>query len=430
MNQFSKIYNLKKFNTNLLVNFFAISGQILFGFFIFLIIVIFENISYLGVFAQLYSIFVIYGLFASLGINEAVLSILSLEKEFKKKREIILSSLISGLFNAVIFASILYFSSDLINFFFKSLAITENIKILSYSIFFFIINKIFYSVLNALKIFFFFSFLHFIRPVLIFVSLSLLIYLEINSGSIALVFLFSEVIIFLINIIYIKNFLRINTLSLNIKKIFSLYHFGFRVFLNSLFSESFIRIDILMLGYFLNDNLVGIYAFASLFFEGVYQFSIVVRNVLNPDLGKLYFQKKLQKLINLMRYSSLVSFFAILTLSTIITIIYPLFGIVIDNNLITQSFPLLKILLLSVLIYSFIIPEENILIQIKQPFLQSCYMSIVVFLNILLNYFLIQKYGLFGAAFSTLISFIFAVIIFNLILVIFTNLKRGLFFIP
>lgn len=430
MNQFFKTNYLKKFNINLIVNYFAISGQILFGFFIFLVIIIFKDTSYLGVFAQLYSIFVIYGLFASLGINEAIISKLSLEGKTDKRKKIISSSLIIGLINSIIFTLILYFSSDLINLFFKSLEITKNIGFLSYATFFFIINKIFYSILNALKKFYFFSFLHFIRPVLIFLALIILIFLKIDSSSIALVFLFSEFVIFIINIFYIINILKISIFTFKIKEIISLYNFGYKVFLNSLFSESFIRIDVLMLGYFLNDNLVGVYAFASLFFEGVYQFSIVIRNVLNPDLGKLYFKKNLQKLISIIRYSSFISFGIILFLSIMIVLLFPLLSIIIDKTLITESYPLLKILFLSIIIYSIIVPQENILIQIKKPLLQSFYMTLIIFLNILFNYNLIQIYGLLGAAFSTLLSFIFAIVIFNLILIFFTNLKRGLFFKP
>jgi len=54
-------------------------------------------------------------------------------------------------------------------------------------------------------------------------------------------------------------------------------------------------------------------------------------------------------------------------------------------------------------------------------------MVIMTLLNIILNFTLINNYGLIGAAFATSITFMLSLIIFNMSVILGTELKYGIF---
>ena len=56
------------------------------------------------------------------------------------------------------------------------------------------------------------------------------------------------------------------------------------------------RIDVIMLGFFLDDKSVGIYSFAAFFAEGFLQLIIVIQNNLNPKIALLSGKNSLKEL--------------------------------------------------------------------------------------------------------------------------------------
>ena len=116
--------------------------------------------------------------------------------------------------------------------------------------------------------------------------------------------------------------------------------------------------------------------------------------------------------------------------SLIIFLLIPYILFFLQANIIDETLNLVKFLLIGLVIYSLIIPSENLLFQSDNPFIQSLYMLTLVILNIILNYFMIHKYAVLGAALATAIIYFCAPIIFNLFIIIYTNLKKGTFFYP
>ena len=92
-----------------------------------------------------------------------------------------------------------------------------------------------------------------------------------------------------------------------------------------------------MIGILLDDKSVGIYSLAALFFEGIFQFSIVIRNIINPEIGKLYCEKKYRQLIYLIRYSSILSFVLVIIISVISYYMFVYILFFIDNTIIYKS---------------------------------------------------------------------------------------------
>ena len=65
--------------------------------------------------------------------------------------------------------------------------------------------------------------------------------------------------------------------------------------MSSTISELNTRVDVLMIGAFLGDVKAGIYSIAILLAEGLWQFSVVVRNNINPLLTR-HLENKLSEL--------------------------------------------------------------------------------------------------------------------------------------
>ena len=423
-NFFNKSNFISLFN-----NLFAFGLQVLFGFLIVVIILSYMSMSDLGIFTQTYTILVISAQFFVTGLNDTILKKLSTLSKGDNEIIIITNILMAVFINVFVMSIIFYFFQSKLYLVFQSDDLIVNNKFICVAIFFLTVNKVFFSILQGKRHFNSFAFFSFLRPFLIFSYIFLNFIFE-NTINFSLVFSIVEIIIFILLLVRvnIKQFLNLSLI--NLKNIKNHYYFGFKVFINSFLSVSFIKIDIIMIGILLNDKMVGMYSLAALFFEGIYQFSIVIRNVINPEIGLLYKKKKYKDLIQLIRYSSLLSFLITLFGSLIIFLLIPYILFFLQANIIDETLNLVKFLLIGLVIYSLIIPSENLLFQSDNPFIQSLYMLTLVILNIILNYFMIHKYSVLGAALATAIIYFCAPIIFNLFIIIYTNLKKGTFFYP
>jgi len=419
---------LNKINYIALINnYFAFGLQVTLGFLVVAIISNYMSLSQLGIFTQTYTILVIVSQFTVLGFNDTILKKLSSISKNENERKIIINIFASVLINAFCLSLMFYFFKDILYSLFNSNSLKEANKYIYIAIFFLTINKVFFSILQGKRLLNSFAFFNFFRPFLIFTLISFALFLSI-SINFSLVFTIAEILIFITLSLRISLHKYFDLSQLNIFYIKNNYSFGLRVFFNSFVSESFIRIDIIMVGILLDDKFVGIYSLAALFFEGIYQFSIVIRNVINPEIGKLYKDKKYNILIKLIRYSSSLSFVLIVAFSVIVYFILPYILFFLDINVIDQVQDLLIFLLIGLTFYSIIIPSENLLFQSNHPSGQSLYMVSLVILNILLNYVLILNFGILGAAMGTAITYSSSVIIFNLYVILLTKLKRGIFF--
>ena len=107
--------------------------------------------------------------------------------------------------------------------------------------------------------------------------------------------------------------------------------------------------------------------------------------------------------------------------------IYPFIIEFFDKSMIGYSYEIVKVLFIGNIIYSLIIPSENILFITNKPLIQSYYMASICLINILLNIYFIINLGLIGAAYATTITYFLALFIFNFYVGKFTIFKRGVF---
>ena len=375
--------------------FFALLANLFLGY---------HNLEDLGLFNKAYALFIIFGHLFLFSIHENLVKNLTLEKNRTKY----LSSIFFILLCTIAFCILILF---IINFFDigKNLFFGINFLLFSISIPVFIFNKVLFAVLNGDKKFHLYFFLNNLRPVLIF---AILIVIYLNKINITIVFLICEILILLINLVLYKKFnitIKINLIDFFLVKKIAV--FNFLSLPHSLLSYSFLRIDIIVLSFFVDLKTLGFYSFSSMIIEGIYQLLSMMRDRVNPELSrslasksykiKTYFKKSLFNVLIFIFIFIIVYF-----------IFFPLF-----SNFSNKEFILSRnifcIISIGLFIFSLSSVMEHIFLMNNKPIYQSAYIILGNLLNIILNVTLIKIYGVYGAAIATSISYsVLSLIIF------------------
>ena len=368
-------------------SFFALIANLFLGY---------SSLEDLGLFNKTYAFFIIFGQFFLFSMHENIVKNLNIENNRKKY----LSNVFCILFISTTFCLIFFFIIDRFGLY-ENLFNNIDFFLFSLSIPLFTLNKTFFAILNADKKFNLYFFLNNLRPVLIFF---ILIFLYLNQINISKVFFISEILLLFLNILIYKKYeINISFKCIDKNSFKKIFNFNFLSLPHSFLSYSFIRIDIIVLSFFVDLYTLGIYSFATMLVEGIYQLLTMMRDRINPELSKLLNKK----IINLSLYYKIILFnvFIFILIFIFITFVFfPLFSYYsnIDFNLSKNIFIIISI---GLFIFSFSSVFEHIFIMNNQPLYQSIYIIIGNLINIILNILLIKTYGVYGAAIATCLTF-------------------------
>jgi O-antigen/teichoic acid export membrane protein len=202
--------------------------------------------------------------------------------------------------------------------------------------------------------------------------------------------------------------------------------FGSKALVNGFLAESYVRVDILMLGMFASDSVVGIYSFAALFIEGLYQIPVVIRTLANPVLVELLIVGNRPAVARFARRTAALSLGAFAAAAGSVILIYPHLAPFFPPPLVADSWSLLLILAAGLLLYSAFVPLDQALLQGGLPGRQSLLMTCNVLANVLLNLALIPALGAVGAAVATALAYAISALTVNLAAWRWLGLRGGL----
>ena len=398
-------------------NFLSLGVLAASGILINFIILTFYSVDALGVFNQTYALFVIFSQLSVLGIHYSVLKSASQSAENPK---ILSGTLIGGIAavfcSATITSVIFYFSSSFFADLLNSILINETIKIISPALFLFSLNKVLASFINGQERMREFAIINITRYFGLTAFLLLFILLDFSQEHLMYMFLCSELLVFFLCISFTSNYIHLIHYKAVIFIAYEHILFGCKALLSGIFVELNFRIDVIVMGIFTSDSIVGIYSFFSLLAEGLYNVFVVVKNIINPKLAKLLNANHLKDLKIFIHstiktvYLISIFFIPILTLGVYFSISF-----LPDVNLLTENFYILIILFSFIFIISGFIPFEMILTLAGRPELQSLQGLVVCFINLILNLVLVPIYQGAGAAISTGISFLTGILIIYII---------------
>jgi len=364
--------------------------------------------------------FVIYNLFAQLFSFGIHFSVLKYVAEFVENSVLVRTILTSALILVFVTSSILSFIVFILRYLigdvFNSVLLPEALTYLLPGIFFFSINKVFFSFYNGLRSMRIFSVMFSLKFVIMLLTVVLLINLNSPGVKSTLAFSSAEGLVFFVFIIFSLKNIRFD-LSSQKEWLIKHFKYGLRVAGGNLLVDVNTRIDVMILGIITNEKTVGLYSLPITIIEGFNQFITAIRNNVNPIITNYFISNRVQELRQkLLKGRNLLYFLGIpLILFTIVIYPYLLSFLGLDEKYGLSYLPYI------ILIIGFTIswgyqPYTMIFNQIGYPHLQSFYYLLVFCTNLILNLVLISQFGLIGAAIATGLSYISWVLYLKLLL--------------
>lgn len=203
--------------------------------------------------------------------------------------------------------------------------------------------------------------------------------------------------------------------------------FGLRALWSGLAYEINLRLDILMVGFFLSDTAVGIYALVAQLAEGFFNILVVLRNQLAPTLARLTSSGDIFGIQQLAyRLLAVVVPISLAIAAVGVALYAPVIEAVLPEGNYGVGSWILAILLVGIVANAWIMPLETILIVSGRPGRYSLMMLCVIATNILMNIVLVPILGLYGAAIATCV----ATILSGVYLLFFLRQALGFWLIP
>jgi O-antigen/teichoic acid export membrane protein len=188
--------------------------------------------------------------------------------------------------------------------------------------------------------------------------------------------------------------------------------FGGRAFWGHVLLDLNTRIDIICLGFWVDDKIVGVYGMAAVVAEGVYQFPLVLRTMYNPRIIQLLALGDILKLEFLVKRARRVVWFVMIFISMMggLFTFYALPWLT-GKSQYAESTLFFCVIMIGMSVASGYAPFNFILMNGGFPGKQSVIAFLLVSINGIGNLILIPLLGALGAAIATSISYMVSVIL-------------------
>ena len=406
-----------KFGTDVIWNVASLAVLAVCGIVMNIIIAWYYTPDILGAFNQVYAVYMIFSQLAVAGIH---LSVLKYVAQYSSKPGTYRSLFTVGLILSSGFALVACLVFWLIRAEFGRLmmnnpGVATGVAYATLGLFFFSINKVFLSMLNGLsrmKSYAIFQALRYIFMILALIGATIL---HSSGDHLGIIFSVAESLLFLCMLPVTLP--EMQWPSMAMFKEWSKKHlnFGIRGFFSNVLLQLNTRVDVLILGYFYNDRIVGIYSFAAILAEGIYQLPLVLQLNYNPILVNLIADQKIDELKTTIKQGVRFSYQVMLAIGLLVVLLYPLgISLVTNKAAFMQSWPIFAILMAGIVLASGYVPFGTILLQAGRPGLHTLMIMLLVFINIAGNYLLVPVLGATGSAIATGCSYALSMVLLKL----------------
>ena len=369
-----------------------------------IIIARYADAATLGVFNQVFAVYIFLSQLCVGGVHFSVLKYISERPEDRTHCSVVANA---GLFSALVLSSLvlalIYPASNLIAGVLQSPGVGVGLEYALPGLIVFSLNKVLLSTLNGVRAMRAFAIGQSCRFLGILVVVFLILHQGYDSNLLPLALSLSELVLFL----GLAAFTHTQVAKLfcwqGIKQWVSKhFSFGLRGFLSGVFTEVNTRVDILMLGLFLDDASVGVYSFAALLAEGVSQIPYVIRRNVDPIVGKHLAKDEREEIEQFAVKLKQVLLPAMIGISIIGIVVYPfILPYLTGGNAYTASVPVFTILLIAIALNAPFRAFLGIILQGGKPGTFTVFVGLLVLSNVVLNLILISSLGVNGAAIAT-----------------------------
>lgn len=342
---------------------------------------------------------------ASIGMGPTIIRFLSAEKDKKEiSRDFFLVFGIT-LLSSVILSIACYFSSNSIALFIlKNMAYSHFIKIACALIIIETWNVIFIALYKALKLFKTYTSVYIAYSI---IELFLFWYL-LSTGFKLMSIIIASIVIKILLVIagLVATKFKVGWHRPNFKKTGHYLAYGLPLTLTPFYNWVIRVSDQYVIGFFYSAKEIGIYSLHYSLSYVLYNLTLVIIFVLSPTITELWEQKKIKEVKECIKYS--YKYLMMLLIPSVVGC-FTLYESVI-RNIATREFLTTGFLLLilgGAMIFSSIFALlQNILLLLNKTAVINFITLALALVNLVLNIILIPRIGLFGAAISTLITFI------------------------
>jgi len=360
----------------------------------------------LGIFNNVFAIYIISAQVGSLGVHQSVLRHISVHsKDRSQSSQIIISALMLTIASSLCVTVLIYLLRVPLSYVFNDIRIRTALEYVLIGLFLFPINKVLLCALNGFRMMRFYAIVQSLRYVFILSSLIFMVKLEQPGEHLAVVFTITEAMVFLLLLPAIAKHITFKSIR-DLQPWMSRHTaFGFRGMGGGILNELNTRIDVLSLSIFMDMESVGIYSLVAIIVEGISQILIVFRINYDPIIAKYIHSQAWEELRMMIKRGKRAIIPVMLTISIIAVLFYPIIiKILTNNDKFYQGQLIFIILLFGVVFSSGSTPFGGILQQGGCPGTQTILTVCVVLINLVGNFILIPQYGLIGAASATTAS--------------------------
>jgi O-antigen/teichoic acid export membrane protein len=385
----------------------------------------------LGVFSQVYAIYVVVAQVAALGIHDSAQKHAAEHSEDPiEVRRLCRGACTSALVTAALVAATLGLASPLVGIATDSSAVGRGVLVVAPGVWLFGMNKALLGVLNGLRRMRTFALAQAARAVTILGAVVGIGLSALPDWALVGAFVAGELVVLCGLTAALWPELRGPWDGGTARWCRRHLRFGVRALPAGLLAESFVRIDVIVLGVFVSDVEVGTYGFAAFFAEGLIQIPVVVRTVVNPVFVKLLARRDHAAVARLSRRAGAASVAMTGLGGAVVLTLLPLLGPRLGVDLVTSAGELLGILLVGICFYAVFLPSDYLLLQAGLPGRQSALMAVNVLVSVLLNALLIGTCGARGAALATASAYGWSALALTLATARWLGMTRTLFMAP
>ena len=400
-----------KFQRDALWNFASVGVLGVCGFALQLLIGRHYGAAPLGVFNQVMAAYIVFGQAGVGGINLSALRAISERRDDRARvRAIIVGALVPTLALALACTLVFWGTRNVLAGWLQSPGVALGIEAATPGLFFFALNKVGMSIVNAAQRMRAFALYTSLRYTLMVGGLLIAMAFDLSSDRLAFLFSFAEGLLFVPLAIEVLR--QLDGPASVPWRPWSWEHlrYGAKSAASGMLLELNSRVDVLMLGLFLlSDGPVGVYSIAALVAEGVFQLLVVLQNNYNPVLAEHIAAGKLRELEALVARGRRTTYLLFLGCAALAIAGFPVFLAVLQKEEFRAGWLPFAFLMLGMLAASGYMPFAQTLLMANRPGWHTLMMASVVLCNVVFNATLIPLYGLEGAAAATALSLLWAV---------------------
>jgi O-antigen/teichoic acid export membrane protein len=393
----------RELKIDLLFNYAALGMLALGGFAMNLIVVRFAGEKGLGVFNQIYAIFITASQLAVGGVHLSVLrSVAQLSDPGPEAPRVIASGLALSLASGVAVAAIVAVTRGFWSRTLGSPAVAEGLLFAAPALVLFSLNKTLLAALNGSKRMRVFAVLQALRFGVLVTVLAVLAWRGQSAAQLAASFLCAEAVVFAAAAASLAFRTPLRFRDVDREWLIKHARFGAQGVSSGVLIELNTRVDVLVIGLYWTDEHVGRYSLAAIFAEGLYQCLVVLRNQMNPVLAKLWAVGAKDELLALVRrawryvYPGIVLAY-LAALGVLALLLRHGFAVTEPN----RALLCFAILGLGVVIVAGFVPFDGLLLLAGKPAHYTLFTFSIVLSNAALLFALVPRFGIEGAAAAT-----------------------------